>query len=73
MASVPPVMADLILDPFLWNVFPRSLVPTAVYTVIIAVVAYFVGGVLARSLSDILANAARKDETIDGVVIKKER
>jgi hypothetical protein len=66
MENVPPVMADIILDPFLWNVFPRSLVPTAVYTIVIAVVAYFVGGFLARALSDVVTTAVRKDE-VDGV------
>lgn len=66
MENVPPVMADVILDPFLWNVFPRSLVPTAVYTIVIAVIAYFVGGFLARALSDVVTTAVRKDE-VDGV------
>lgn len=65
MENVPPVMADIILDPFLWNVFPRSLVPTAVYVVIIAVIAYFVGGFLAQVLSDVVTTAAKKDEDAD--------
>ncbi|EED15132.1 conserved hypothetical protein [Talaromyces stipitatus ATCC 10500] len=62
MANVPPVMVDIILDPFLWNVFPRSLIPTASYTVVIAVIAYFVGGVLATFLSDAVTTATRKGE-----------
>uniref|UniRef100_A0A093UQM6 GPI mannosyltransferase 2 subunit n=1 Tax=Talaromyces marneffei PM1 TaxID=1077442 RepID=A0A093UQM6_TALMA len=66
MQNVPPVMADIILDPFLWNVFPRSLVPTAVYTVVIAVVAYFVGGYLAKVLSDVVKAAVQKDEAGKG-------
>lgn len=36
MENVPPVAADIILDPFLANVFPRSLVPTAVWMVVVA-------------------------------------
>ncbi|PCH04562.1 Hypothetical protein PENO1_026800 [Penicillium occitanis (nom. inval.)] len=63
MENVPPVMADVILDPFLWNVFPRSLVPTAVYTVVIAMIAYFVGGYLAKVLSDVVTTAVNKDVT----------
>lgn len=61
MENVPPVMVDVILDPFLWNVFPRSLVPTAVYTVVIVVIAYFVGGYLAKVLSDVVTTAVNKD------------
>lgn len=44
MRDVPPVAVDVILDPFLWNVFPRSLVPTAAWVVVVAVLA----GVVAR-------------------------
>ncbi|KAK2790231.1 hypothetical protein FQN52_005728 [Onygenales sp. PD_12] len=36
MQNVPPVQADIILDPFLFNVFPKSLVPTAGYLAIVA-------------------------------------
>ncbi|KAJ5819892.1 hypothetical protein N7474_005483 [Penicillium riverlandense] len=42
MRDVPPVGVDLILDPFLLNVFPRSLVPTAGWIVVVAVLAVFV-------------------------------
>lgn len=41
MNDVPPVGADIILDPFLLNVFPKSLVPTAGYIVVTAVIAWF--------------------------------
>ncbi|KAF9886647.1 hypothetical protein FE257_011287 [Aspergillus nanangensis] len=39
METVPPVVADIILDPFLANVFPKSLVPTAGYITVIACLA----------------------------------
>lgn len=39
MESVPPVIADVILDPFLGNVFPKSLVPTACWGLIVGVAA----------------------------------
>lgn len=63
MNNVPPVIADIILDPFLWNVFPRSLVPTALYTVVIAVIAYFVGGYLAKALAELATSAVGKKDS----------
>lgn len=36
MQNVPPVHVDIILDPYLWNVLPQSLLPTALYIVILA-------------------------------------
>lgn len=42
MQTVPPVVADIILDPFLGNVFPRSLVPTACWGLVVVVVAVVV-------------------------------
>ncbi|EAW08450.1 uncharacterized protein ACLA_031850 [Aspergillus clavatus NRRL 1] len=50
MERVPPVLVDVILDPFLGNVFPRSLVGTAVYAGVVALlavgVAWWVMGVV---------------------------
>ncbi|KAK3946368.1 hypothetical protein QBC46DRAFT_444501 [Diplogelasinospora grovesii] len=40
MSTVPAVDVDIILDPFLLNVLPRSLLPTAGFIVFIAVIAY---------------------------------
>ncbi|KAL4776870.1 hypothetical protein BDW60DRAFT_51813 [Aspergillus nidulans var. acristatus] len=39
MENVPPVLADIILDPFLNNVFPKSLVPTAAWIGIVSCMA----------------------------------
>lgn len=44
MANVPPVHADIILDPYLLNVFPKSLLPTGIYLIIIAVVGWLLSG-----------------------------
>lgn len=44
MGNVPPVLVDIILDPYLLNVFPRSLLPTAGYTLMVAVASWFVSG-----------------------------
>ncbi|KAJ5676125.1 hypothetical protein N7462_009022 [Penicillium macrosclerotiorum] len=56
MRAVPPVAVDLVLDPFLWNVFPRSLVPTAGWIVIVGavavVVARWVAGEIGRVIED---------------------
>lgn len=69
MRDVPPVAVDIILDPFLWNVFPRSLVPTAVWVAVVAGVAGVVGrwvvGELGRVMDD--ARVGRDEEG------KKER
>lgn len=40
MQSVPPVNVDIILDPFLLNILPKSLLPTGLYLAVIAVVAW---------------------------------
>jgi hypothetical protein len=37
MDHVPPVFVDIILDPYIFNVFPRSLLPTAAYITILAI------------------------------------
>lgn len=70
MQDVPPVAVDLILDPFLWNVFPRSLVPTAgwigVVSLVALVVAWWIAGELGRVIVD-----ARRARVVG--VDKKER
>lgn len=47
MTKVPPVYVDIILDPFVFNVLPRSLVPTVGYIVVVALFSWF----LARYVS----------------------
>jgi hypothetical protein len=44
MNVVPPIHVDIILDPYLFNIFPKSLGPTAIYIVIIAIVGWFLSG-----------------------------
>jgi hypothetical protein len=46
----PPVHVDLILDPFLLNVFPQSLGPFAIYVSAVAVGAWFLSGYIYRWL-----------------------
>ncbi|QSZ34151.1 hypothetical protein DSL72_005739 [Monilinia vaccinii-corymbosi] len=37
MENVPPVFVDIILDPYIFNILPRSLVPTIAYIILLAV------------------------------------
>ena len=46
MSDVPPVLVDVILDPYLLNVFPKSLVPTAGYLIILAIGSWFLSGLI---------------------------
>lgn len=41
MENVPPVLVDVILDPYMWNLFPTSLLPTAGYVLVVALVSWF--------------------------------
>lgn len=42
MRDPPPVLVDLILDPFVYNVIPRSLIPTVGYILAISIITWFV-------------------------------
>ncbi|POR32294.1 Uncharacterized protein TPAR_07468 [Tolypocladium paradoxum] len=53
MKNPPPVLVDLILDPFLYNVVPRSLIPTAGYLALVGAVTWFVAGWIASSLQSV--------------------
>jgi hypothetical protein len=53
MQSPPPVLADVILDPFLFNIVPTSLLPTAAYLIIVALASWFVARNIATWLQSI--------------------
>jgi hypothetical protein len=74
MENVPPVRADVILDPFLWNVFPRSLVPTAGYVCVVAVVAVLLARWVMGAFTGVIEREVRGSATatVDGDE-KKER
>lgn len=59
MLQPPAADVDLILDPYLGNIFPRSLVPTAVYITLLALSAWYLSGIVWR----ILASPATKQHT----------
>ncbi|EGE04561.1 hypothetical protein TEQG_03432 [Trichophyton equinum CBS 127.97] len=51
MADVPPVLVDLILDPYIFNILPTSLVPTLGYVLVSAVLAWFISRYIWLQLS----------------------
>ena len=51
METVPPVAVDIILDPFILNVLPQSLLPIGLYLVVIAVGAWLLSGWISRLLA----------------------
>ncbi|KAL5052105.1 hypothetical protein BDW71DRAFT_5326 [Aspergillus fruticulosus] len=65
MENVPPVLADIILDPFLGNVFPKSLVPTAAWIGVVSCVAVVIARWIAREFASAV-NSAGLNEQEDG-------
>ena len=55
MKDPPPVLVDLILDPYLYNVLPRSLVPTVGYITLVAIATWFVARLVTSMLSNVAA------------------
>ncbi|KAF5719091.1 hypothetical protein FMUND_4880 [Fusarium mundagurra] len=53
MKEPPPVHVDLILDPYLYGIVPRSLVPVAGYLVLVGAVAWFASRSIASKLQKI--------------------
>ncbi|KIX92966.1 uncharacterized protein Z520_11239 [Fonsecaea multimorphosa CBS 102226] len=51
MKIVPPVAVDVILDPYVFNILPKSLAPTGLYLVVIATGAWFLSGWISRLLA----------------------
>ncbi|KAK4190200.1 hypothetical protein QBC35DRAFT_490995 [Podospora australis] len=57
MKKPPPVDVDIILDPFLLNVLPKSLLPTVCYILVVALAAIFVSGKIVRLLKGLIASS----------------
>lgn len=53
MNQVPPVFVDIILDPYIFNIVPRSLVPTAGYIVVLAIGSWFLSKFISSQLHGI--------------------
>ncbi|PYH49966.1 uncharacterized protein BP01DRAFT_388097 [Aspergillus saccharolyticus JOP 1030-1] len=62
MKNVPPVVVDVILDPYLGNVFPRSLVPTAGWVVVVAGLAVLVGRWVTAELGRVVDTIASEEQ-----------
>ena len=50
MEHVPPVNVDIILDPFILNVLPQSLLPTVSYIIILAISSWFLSSFISAWL-----------------------
>jgi hypothetical protein len=61
MKTVPQVTVDVILDPYLFNILPRSLVPTLGWVAVVAAVGWVAGGWIAKSLRAIMDEAEKVD------------
>lgn len=57
MKDPPPVLVDLILDPYTFNLVPRSLLPTIGYIVLVSVVTWFVASFATTKLHSIVNNS----------------
>jgi hypothetical protein len=62
MDDVPPVQVDVILDPYLLNIFPKTLIPTAGYLVVIAATGWFLSGSVIKYLLRPLAAPPESSE-----------
>ncbi|KAF2213165.1 hypothetical protein CERZMDRAFT_120974 [Cercospora zeae-maydis SCOH1-5] len=56
-----PVDVDIILDPYLANFFPASLLPTAFYLFILALLSFYLSGAIWRFLQPRTASKAHSD------------
>lgn len=59
MQSPPPVDINIILDPYLANIFPKSLLPTAGYIICLAIGGWFISGYIWRRLSSTTAETKK--------------
>ncbi|CAI6330170.1 unnamed protein product [Periconia digitata] len=62
MQQSEPVDVDIILDPFILNILPRSLGPTAVYIILVGVFAWVASGFIYRWLLPIAHQVPDKEE-----------
>ncbi|KAK2008517.1 hypothetical protein LZ32DRAFT_453584 [Colletotrichum eremochloae] len=62
LAQAEPVSVDLILDPLLLNVLPRSLLPTVAYVVAVAIMAWFLSRRILVWIQPVLAAEGKSAE-----------
>jgi hypothetical protein len=61
MQHPPKVSVDIILDPYLANIFPASLLPTAAYIIVLAIGAWYLSGVIWQRLRPAAVEKDRRD------------
>ena len=61
MSNPPPVNLDIILDPYVFNIFPKSLGPTAAYIVVLAFGAWLISGFVWKFLRPDSTDKSHKD------------
>jgi hypothetical protein len=64
MVDVPPVDADLILDPFMGGVLPRSLAPTVGYVIVVAGASFFVAKLVLGLLRGIAKGGGAAEQKV---------
>lgn len=63
MQNPPPVLVDIILDPFLFNLIPRSLLPTIGIIIAVAISSYFIAQWTVKQLNGIVAATSSTKKT----------
>lgn len=63
MRDVPPVHVDIILDPFLLNLLPRSLLPTVGYITAVAIASWFIARYISMRIRDLAGEANSEKKT----------
>lgn len=58
MENVPPVYVDVILDPYISNVIPQSLVPTIAYIIVLAGGSWYLSRFINRWLNILATDEA---------------
>ncbi|KJX94710.1 hypothetical protein TI39_contig4163g00006 [Zymoseptoria brevis] len=61
MQHPPKVSVDIILDPYLANIFPASLLPTAAYIIVLAVGAWYLSNIIWHRLQPVSSGKQRRD------------
>lgn len=64
MEKVPPVLVDIILDPYLLNIFPKSLLPTAGYILVVAAASWFVSAYVWRLMFGLVNPSDEDDDEV---------
>jgi hypothetical protein len=63
MENVPAVYVDIILDPYIFNLFPRSLVPTAAYLTLLAIGSWYLAKYINRWVQNLAIHDVSKKNT----------